>query len=100
MPNTKEILALTQPLSLLYVEDDPQLRESMIELLGSFFNELDIAEDGQIALNSYRAKQKESIAYKNNLEALVEERTKQLQASLSHDSIIHLPNRYAQEKAL
>ncbi|WP_321778654.1 hypothetical protein [Sulfurimonas sp.] len=50
MLNSKEILQYTKNLSILFVEDHAELRENTTEILKSFFNVVDSAEDGIIAL--------------------------------------------------
>ena len=49
----KEILAVTNSLHLLYVEDDALLRESSKELFSNFFETIDVAQDGAQALEMY-----------------------------------------------
>ena len=54
MLNSKEILQYTKNLSILFVEDHAELRENTTEILKSFFNVVDSAEDGIIALKKYK----------------------------------------------
>ncbi len=54
---SKEILAITESKSLLFVEDDDKLRETMTDLLKDLFAEVTIAKDGQEGLE--RVKEKE-----------------------------------------
>jgi len=54
MINPKEIKAAAQGLSILYVEDDHELRQNTTRLLASFFTKIDIAENGLEGLEKYR----------------------------------------------
>jgi len=54
MINAKEIKENAQGLSLLYVEDDHELRLNTARLLGSFFEDITTANNGIEALNKYR----------------------------------------------
>jgi len=49
----KELAAIAQKLTLLYVEDDPIARESTLKLLSNFFGEIVTAIDGQDALEKF-----------------------------------------------
>lgn len=54
MINAKEIKENAQGLSLLYVEDDHELRLNTARLLGSFFEDITTANNGIEALKKYR----------------------------------------------
>lgn len=54
MINAKEIKEIAKGLSLLYVEDDHELRQNTARLLGSFFDEVATAENGVDALEKYK----------------------------------------------
>ncbi len=51
--NAKELLKLTESLTLLYVEDDDILRESTADLFKNFFGSVESAVDGLEALKLY-----------------------------------------------
>jgi len=55
MVNAKEIKALCEGISVLYVEDDIQLRESTLLLLKKFFDTVDAAENGEAGMALYRS---------------------------------------------
>jgi len=42
----EELKALTRELSVLYVEDEPSIRNTIVEILGLFFKEIHAAENG------------------------------------------------------
>jgi signal transduction histidine kinase len=48
-----ELLAIDGNLSLLYVEDNKDVRESMVELLSNYCSNIDVAVDGEDALQKY-----------------------------------------------
>jgi len=48
------ILEYTQPLSVLYVEDDPFVRESMSEILTMLCDHVELAEDGKTGFITYQ----------------------------------------------
>ncbi|MCF6206795.1 MAG: response regulator [Sulfurovum sp.] len=50
-----ELLEQTGPLHILYVEDDKEVRESMHDLLHLYFEDIDIAENGEEGLSKYLA---------------------------------------------
>jgi len=54
MIDIKLILEYTKDIDLLYVEDNESLRESTLKLLENFFDHIEVAEDGLIALNKYK----------------------------------------------
>ena len=54
MASAKEIKALSDGISVLYVEDDTQLRESTVLLLKKFFESVDAAKNGEEGLDLYR----------------------------------------------
>lgn len=49
----KVVYEYTKELSVLYVEDDELLRESMGDILTDYFKEVDFASDGEEGLSSY-----------------------------------------------
>lgn len=55
MSKIKDLKRLAQELSLLYVEDNQELRESTSEIFQDLFKELFIAQDGLNALEIYEA---------------------------------------------
>jgi len=63
MLNSKEILKYTKNLSILFVEDHEELRENTTEILKNFFQRVECAQDGKIALKKYRDYHKESSKY-------------------------------------
>lgn len=50
---TQTIYEQTKKLSLLFVEDDPQLRQRTVEILEDYFFRVDFAEDGIDALEQF-----------------------------------------------
>jgi len=54
MVNIKSIQALSKELNLLYVEDEPSIREQLKMLLGDFFKTLYVGENGNEGLNLYK----------------------------------------------
>ena len=56
MTTLKEIKKYTYDLSVLYVEDDKTIRDSMKVLLQLFFKEVDTAVDGEDGLNMFNTK--------------------------------------------
>lgn len=54
MVNSKNLLTYTEGLSILFVEDHFELRQSTTEILKSFFKDVDSAEDGVVALVKYK----------------------------------------------
>jgi len=54
MISAKELKESARGLSLLYVEDDRELRQNTSRLLGSFFDDITTAENGLDALNKYK----------------------------------------------
>ena len=50
----KEIIQYTENLKLLYIEEDLDTMKNTIEILNSFFNNVDIAMDGASALETYK----------------------------------------------
>lgn len=54
MISAKEIRENAQGLSILYVEDDHELRQNTSRLLGSFFQDITTAENGLDGLNKYQ----------------------------------------------
>ncbi len=49
-----EVYAYTQHLSVLYVEDEKEIRKSTIHLLENYFENIDVAEDGSKGLEYYK----------------------------------------------
>lgn len=54
MINPKELKEVAQGVSVLYVEDDRELRQNTARLLGSFFTLVDTAENGLQGLEKFR----------------------------------------------
>ncbi len=57
MINSKELVQYTQHLSILFVEDNEELRQTTAEILRNFFEKVDTASNGEEALvyfNKYR----------------------------------------------
>lgn len=54
MISAKEVKENAQGLSMLYVEDDRELRQNTARLLGSFFDDITTAENGLDGLNKYK----------------------------------------------
>ncbi len=54
MVNPRELKITAQGISALYVEDDQELRQNTVRLLGTFFTTVDSAADGQAGLQMYR----------------------------------------------
>lgn len=54
MKKFESLLKYSKKLSVLYVEDHKELRESTLEVLRSFFLNVDTAEDGVDALSRYK----------------------------------------------
>jgi len=54
MENMQELLSKCKSLKLLYAEDNEIVRKSNLELLGNFFNNIDIAEDGLDGLEKFK----------------------------------------------
>lgn len=52
----KELKFYASTLSILVVEDDKELNESLKELMETFFNDVDTAKDGIIALEKFKKK--------------------------------------------
>ncbi len=63
MLNSNEILRYTKHLSILFVEDHKELREDTSEIFKSFFNTVDIAEDGLVAFHKYNEYYAENSKY-------------------------------------
>ena len=51
----KKVLKYTHDLNVLYVEDDTNLLEETLDILEDYFNSIDTANNGQIALDKYNA---------------------------------------------
>lgn len=54
MLNSKELLPHTQKLNILFVEDHEELRVQTSHILNKFFNSVDVASNGEEALNIYK----------------------------------------------
>ena len=54
MMNSKNLLSYSRNLSILFVEDHDELRLSTTEILKNFFQDVDSAEDGVVALTKYK----------------------------------------------
>lgn len=54
--NAADLKALTGDLTVLLVEDDPAVREPVLNMLSALFKEAQAAEDGQVGLERYRQK--------------------------------------------
>jgi len=52
--NIQNILKYSKDLTILYIEDDAQLLEETREALEDFFYHVDVAQNGQIALEKYK----------------------------------------------
>ena len=63
MLSSKEILKHTKKLSILFVEDHDELRENTSEILKNFFQEIDSASDGRIALEKYKEYHRKNSKY-------------------------------------
>lgn len=53
MQLTKQLHAISKDLTVLYVEDDDQLRNQMESVFKELFNEVSTAENGQVGLQKY-----------------------------------------------
>lgn len=49
-----EVYAYTQDLSVLYVEDEEDVRRTIIRLLGNYYRTIDVAKDGREGLEYYK----------------------------------------------
>lgn len=54
MLNSKELLARTKDLSILFAEDHDDLRENTREILKAFFSQVDSAANGEEAIRKYK----------------------------------------------
>jgi DNA-binding response OmpR family regulator len=54
MINSREIIEYTKNLSILFVEDDDELRKNTSEILKNFFHKVDTACNGEEALTMYQ----------------------------------------------
>ncbi|MEA3554656.1 MAG: response regulator, partial [Campylobacterota bacterium] len=57
--NVKELTSFSKMLKVLYVEDNKEARESMIQMLNNFFDDITIAKNGYEGLKKFK-KNKES----------------------------------------
>ncbi|KUG03985.1 response regulator [hydrocarbon metagenome] len=55
MIKPRELKEAAQGISILYIEDDVELRQNTVRLLASFFNEIGVAGNGLEGLNKYRS---------------------------------------------
>ncbi len=63
MINPKDLLPLTQELTLLFAEDHNELRLSTSEVLKNFFKEVVSVENGLLALEEYREREAKNKAF-------------------------------------
>lgn len=56
MSDLKQLQVAAKGFSILYVEDNPSLRENAAKLLKKFFTQVDTAEDGKVALELFKKK--------------------------------------------
>lgn len=49
----KELVKITKTLKLLYIEDDWQVRDSTLEMLNNFFDDIVTAKDGQEGIEKF-----------------------------------------------
>ena len=63
MTDINELVKLSHGLSVLYVEDDAEIREEMYEILEDFFNVVILAENGEDGLDKFGHHKKETGAY-------------------------------------
>ena len=61
--NIDEILNYSSTLTVLYVEDDKDIREQMTETLKDFFQHVIVAEDGQEGLEKFNCYKEEFLTY-------------------------------------
>ncbi|MBD3825121.1 MAG: response regulator transcription factor [Epsilonproteobacteria bacterium] len=54
MLDSKELISYTKELSIMFVEDHDDLRESTKEILKNFFHTVEAAHDGQEAIEKYK----------------------------------------------
>lgn len=54
MIKSSDIKALTKEFSVIYAEDEPVTRKSMVSLLGGYFKTVDLASDGAECLEMYQ----------------------------------------------
>lgn len=57
MIKPKDLKEAAQGISVLYVEDDIELRQNTVRLLSSFFTDIGVADNGLEGLNTYKAGQ-------------------------------------------
>ena len=50
----KKLMQKTKKFNILYVEDDEVVREQMVMILKMLFNKIDVAENGEEALEEYK----------------------------------------------
>jgi YesN/AraC family two-component response regulator len=53
MAGAKDLMAFSESIRILYVEDDESLRKDTYRLLSTFFKQVDIAENGKVAFDLY-----------------------------------------------
>ncbi len=54
MGNLKELQSIAKDVSILYVEDNDSLRKNATKFLKKFFTQVDVAEDGEVALKLFK----------------------------------------------
>jgi YesN/AraC family two-component response regulator len=54
MVNIEELMGLASDINMLYVEDEPTVREETLGILSVIFGNVDIAEDGLKGLEKYQ----------------------------------------------
>lgn len=59
----KELITITKDLTVLYVEDNKEARDSTILMLNNYFDDISVAVDGEDGLNQYQKKYTEANSY-------------------------------------
>ena len=57
MLDIHKLKSLASDIDVLYVEDEPELRDSLTKYLSNFFDRVDIAKDGLDGLKHYQEHQ-------------------------------------------
>ena len=52
--NLKKLIEKSKVLKLLYVEDNEETRQQALKIFNNFFNDIDIAVDGEEGLKKYK----------------------------------------------
>lgn len=55
----KELLPFSKQLNVLFIEDNMEVRNQIEKMLGNFFNNIDLAKDGEEGMELYKNFQKE-----------------------------------------